>query len=75
MNTNQSLWYFEEVDFVNLFCPQKIVELEHHLKHKTYQKGAFIYLIDEPSDHMYIIKEGRGSKSALTLMMEGKLSR
>jgi CRP/FNR family transcriptional regulator, cyclic AMP receptor protein len=59
MNTNQSLWYFEEVDFVNLFCPQKIVELGHQLKHKTFRKGDFIYFIDEPSDFMYIIREGR----------------
>jgi len=59
MITNKSLWYFEEVDFINLFCPQKIVALEHHLKDKVYNKGDFIYFIDEPSDFMYIIKEGR----------------
>ena len=59
MDSNKSLWFFEEVDLVNLFCPQKIVEMEHHQKHKTYKKGEFIYFIDEPSDYMYIIKEGR----------------
>jgi len=59
MDSNKSLWFFEEVDLINLFCPQKIVEMEHHLKHKTYKKGEFIYFIDEPSDYMYIIKEGR----------------
>ncbi len=59
MKNRSGLWYFENVNFVNIFCPQKIVELQHQIPHKTYKKGAFIYFTGEPSEHIYIVKEGR----------------
>ncbi len=55
----QHLWYFENTNFVNIFCPQKIVELQHQIEHKTYQKGQYIYFTGEPSDYIYIVREGR----------------
>ncbi len=55
----QHLWYFEKTNFVNIFCPQKIVELQHQIEHKTYQKGQYIYFTGEPSDYIYIVREGR----------------
>ena len=53
------LWFFEEVNFGNIFCPQKIVELEHQIEHRTYQKGDYVYFMGEPPEYVYIVKEGR----------------
>ncbi len=53
------IWYFEEVHLINLFCPQKIVALDHQIRHKTYKKGEFIFFIDQPTEYLYIVKEGR----------------
>ena len=58
-DTETGFWFFEEVNFGNIFCPQKIVELDHHIEHKTYQKGDPVYWVGETSDHVYIVKEGR----------------
>lgn len=61
MNTDAEtdLWFFEEVNFANVFCPQKIVELDHQIEHRTYQRGDYVYFVGESSDYVYIVREGR----------------
>jgi CRP-like cAMP-binding protein len=60
MNTS-GIWYFEDKDFSNFFCMQKILKMEYelHQREKEYDKGAFIYFIGDPSDYVYLIKKGR----------------
>ena len=58
-DTETGIWFFEEVNFGNIFCPQKIIELDHRIEHKTYPKGGPVYLVGESSDYIYIVKVGR----------------
>lgn len=58
-DTTTGLWFFEETNFANIFCPQRIVVLDHQIEHRTYQKGDLIYFVDEPSAYVYVVKEGR----------------
>ncbi|MFQ5446602.1 MAG: Crp/Fnr family transcriptional regulator [Saprospiraceae bacterium] len=59
MNQNQSLWYLENIDVTNIFCPNKFGTNEHSLDHKTYQKGEYIFLPGEFADKIFFISEGR----------------
>ena len=59
MNTETNYWFFEEVNFVNIFCPQRIVELDDQIEHREYQKNDSVYTIGEPSEYVYIVKQGR----------------
>lgn len=60
MNTT-GIWYFEEKNFSNFFCIRKVQEMEHKLiqKEKEFDKGSYIYFIDDPSDYVYLVKQGR----------------
>ncbi len=58
---NQALWFLENIDVTVLFCPQKNKKaggMESHI-HKTYKKGAYIYLPDDLSDRIFFLTEGR----------------
>ncbi len=59
MNQSQSLWYLENIDVTNIFCPNKFGAHEHSLDHKTYQKGDYIFLPGEFADKIFFITEGR----------------
>ena len=56
---DSEIWFFEEVNFATIFCPQKIVALDHQIEHRTFEKGKFVYSVGESSDYIYIVKEGR----------------
>ncbi len=56
---NNGLWFFEEVNFTTIFCPQKMVALDDQIEHRMYQKGATVYTVGESSSYIYIVKEGR----------------
>lgn len=57
---NQSIWYLENVNVMNLMCPHKIgAGMMDDVAHKTVQKGAYIYLPNEHADKIYMIDEGR----------------
>ncbi len=58
MNQESNLWYFEDVNFHKLFCPVKSKGMdESHFS--DYKKGEFIYFPEDPSSHVYLIREGR----------------
>jgi CRP-like cAMP-binding protein len=59
MNQNQSLWYLENIDVTNIFCPNKFGAHVHSFDHKTYQKGEYIFLPGEYADKIFFITEGR----------------
>jgi CRP/FNR family transcriptional regulator, cyclic AMP receptor protein len=59
MNSESSLWFFENVDLYELLCPHKIPSIgEKHIFHR-YKKNEFIYFENEPSEHLYLIANGR----------------
>ncbi|MDF9800914.1 CRP/FNR family cyclic AMP-dependent transcriptional regulator [Catalinimonas alkaloidigena] len=57
----QGIWYFEDKNFSNFFCMPKVRKMEYELaqKEKGFNKGDFVYFIDDPSDNVYLIKQGR----------------
>lgn len=59
METN-SLWFLENIDVTNIFCPQKLDggALDKHVQ-KKYKKGEYIYIPDEQADQIYLLSEGR----------------
>jgi CRP/FNR family cyclic AMP-dependent transcriptional regulator len=60
MNTT-GIWYFEDKNFSSFFCMQKVQKMEHELSQmeKEFSKGDNIYFIGDPSDYVYLIKQGR----------------
>jgi len=59
METN-SLWFLENIDVTNIFCPQKLGAgaMDRHVE-KIYKKGEYIYIPDEHADQIYLLHEGR----------------
>lgn len=55
-----SLWFLENVDVSNFFCPQKLDAdtLNNQVK-KHYKKGEFIYVPEEHADKIFLLTEGR----------------
>ena len=58
-DATSELWFFEETNFANIFCPQRIVELDDQIEHRRYQKGDIVYFVGEPSAYVYVVREGR----------------
>jgi len=54
-----NLWYFEDVDLYNIFCPHKVPDMQERHTFQKYDKGEFIFMADEPHQHVYLISEGR----------------
>jgi CRP/FNR family transcriptional regulator, cyclic AMP receptor protein len=59
MSERTSLWYFEEVDLYNVLCPHKIPGMKERHTFNHFQKDQFIYFPNEPSNHIYLIADGR----------------
>lgn len=59
MAKNTNLWFFEDVDLYEVFCPHKIKDMKDKHVFQKYTKEAFIYFSDDPSDHIYLVKSGR----------------
>lgn len=56
---DRSLWYLENIDVRNIFCPTKMenqVGSDHMIK---IEKDASVYVSDQRSDYIYFIMEGR----------------
>lgn len=60
MNTT-GIWYFEDKNFSSFFCMQKLQKMTYELsqREKEFAKGDYIYFIGDPSDYVYLIKQGR----------------
>lgn len=57
-NTN-NIWYFENVDLFEMLCPHKLEQHQDNHQYHRFKKGQFIYFQDQPSDHIFMIAEGR----------------
>ncbi len=58
MQDKSSLWYLENVNLFNVFCPKKSAASDVY-KPKTYKKNEFIYFPNDASDTIYFIHQGK----------------
>ncbi len=54
-----NLWYLENINVVDLFCPNKVNDNMGSHVYKTFKKGDYIYLPDHSSDKIFFITSGR----------------
>lgn len=57
--SEKNLWYLENINVSDMFCPKKLSTHEDDHSHKVYKKGDYIYLPDQNSDKIYFLSEGR----------------
>ena len=56
----QSIWYVENIDLSNVFCPKKVdAGMLDHRNHPTFDSNQYVYLPDEPAKKIFLINEGR----------------
>ncbi len=59
MEVNDSIWYLEEVNLFEHFCPiNKAEERYEKQPKKSYKKSEFIYFTNDTSDKVFFIHEG-----------------
>jgi CRP-like cAMP-binding protein len=56
--SEQSLWFLENIDVMNIFCPKKVDYAQNTIRRTTFKKGEYIYLPNEDADKVYFITEG-----------------
>lgn len=59
MSLNDNIWYLENVDLYDFLCPHKVSIMQGKHTFSHFKKNEFIYLEDEPSNHIYLIVKGR----------------
>lgn len=59
MAEQSKLWFFEEVDLLDILCPTKTPHMQEKHPPNRYSKDDFIYFPDQPSSSIYMIAEGR----------------
>ncbi len=59
MSDQQSFWFLENIDVSGIFCPKKLNEVKVSNAHRTFKKGAYIYMPDEHADTIYFIVDGQ----------------
>lgn len=59
MSEGRSLWYLENVDMKDIFCPGKMSMQEGHLPSNSIKKGEYIYVQNDDADKIYFITAGR----------------
>lgn len=57
---DQQLWFVENIDLQNIFCPKKVdmgmVESKDHL---SFEANQYVYLPEEPAKKIFLINSGR----------------
>jgi len=59
MNAESSLWYLENLNMKEVFCPNKMAMQEGHLPELTIKKSQYIYLQNDDAKSIYFIIQGR----------------
>ena len=60
MADTSPIWYLENFDLFNVFCPKKVqknIGTSHELT--TYKKGDYIYFPEDKAGNVYLISDGR----------------
>jgi hypothetical protein len=58
-NKEQNLWYTENLDVGQIFCPSKQKSGMHLKNTREYKKGEYIYLPGEAADNIHILSPGK----------------
>lgn len=58
MADSSSLWFLENIDLRNVFCPKKKDQLDEK-EHVDFAANSYVYLPDEPAQDIYLINKGR----------------
>ncbi|SEQ48462.1 Crp/Fnr family transcriptional regulator [Neolewinella agarilytica] len=57
---DQQLWFVENIDLQNIFCPKKVdmgmIESKDHL---SFDANQYVYLPEEPAKKIFLINSGR----------------
>ncbi|GJM30488.1 MAG: cyclic nucleotide-binding protein [Cyclobacteriaceae bacterium] len=81
-SSTNDIWYFENVDLFKVLCPTKLKNQPDSHQFHHYKKGQFVYFQDQPSDHIYLIAEGRvkigsysteGKEITKTILSKGEI--
>ncbi len=57
---NQQLWYLENIDLQNIFCPKKVDGgMLHGDTQLSIEQNQYVYLPDEPARKIFLINKGR----------------
>jgi len=59
MSAESSIWYLENVDLQDVFCPNKLAVQEEHHPNPVIKKSQYIYLQNDSADKIYFITQGR----------------
>ncbi|MGK7393014.1 MAG: Crp/Fnr family transcriptional regulator [Candidatus Cyclobacteriaceae bacterium M3_2C_046] len=59
MGNERNIWYFENVDLFELFCPHKVPSMKDRHVFHYYKKDQYIYFESEPSRYLYLVANGR----------------
>jgi CRP/FNR family transcriptional regulator, cyclic AMP receptor protein len=55
-----NLWYLENVNLFELFCPvDDSMSMPGHQSKKTFKKGEFIYFMNDLSNRIYFLEKGK----------------
>ena len=70
MAQKSKLWYLENFNLFDCLTPESVKEFDKMLKMKNFTKNSVIYFADDPSDSLFILKEG--SVKLIRISPEGK---
>ena len=57
---DQQLWYVENIDLSNLFCPTKVeMGMLNDRNHLSFEANQYVYLPEEPARKIFLINSGR----------------
>ena len=82
MNERSNLWFFEDVNLYEVLCPHKVEGMKDKHTFVDFKKDEFIYFPDQPSDHIYLIANGRikiggytedGRENIKTILSKGEI--
>lgn len=59
--SKENIWFFEDVDFYNVFCPHKYEVYDKESAHcfLEFNKEEFVYKENDKDERVYLIKEGQ----------------
>ena len=57
---DQQLWFVENIDLKNVFCPKKVdMGMVDNKDHLSFAANKYVYLPDEPARKIFLISSGR----------------
>ncbi len=60
MSDTSNIWFLENMNLFELLCPVKTGNMEHDPSfRRLYEKGEFIYFMNDPSNKIYFLEQGR----------------